>query len=334
MKRTSLPLQRREFITLLGGAAAWPLAARAQQPVVPVVGFLHSQSAGPIAPLVVPSFRQGLEETGYSEGKNVAIEYRWAEGQYDRLPALAAELVSRRVAVIAATGGEPAALAAKAATSTIPIAFVISGDPLKVGLVASFNKPGGNVTGITLLTSAMEAKRLGLLRELVPNATSIALLVNPNYPTSEVQVRDAQEAARLLGLRIHVVNAGTERDFDTSFATLVQLQVGAVVIANDPFFTAHRNQLVALAERYSIPAIYSQREFPDAGGLLSYGTHIADLYRQVGVYTGKILNGEKPANLPVTQPTKFELVINLKTAKALGLEVPDGLLAIADEVIE
>jgi putative tryptophan/tyrosine transport system substrate-binding protein len=328
-------MRRREFIAVLGSAtAAWPLAARAQQPAMPVVGFLHTQQAGLIAPLVVPAFRQGLEETGYSEGKNVAIEYRWAEGQYDRLPALAAELVSRRVAVIAATGGEPAALAAKAASSTIPIAFVISGDPLKAGLVASFNRPGGNVTGITLLTSAMEAKRLGLLRELVPNATSIGMLVNPNYPTSEVQVNDAQEASRTLGLLIHIVTASAERDFDASFATMVQVQVGAVVIGNDPFFTAHRDQLVALAERYSIPAIYSQREFPDVGGLLSYGTHIPDLYRQVGVYTGKILNGERPSDLPVMQPTKFELVINAKTAKALGLTVPPTLLALADEVIE
>jgi putative tryptophan/tyrosine transport system substrate-binding protein len=301
---------------------------------MPVVGFLHTQQAGLIAPLVVPAFRQGLEETGYSEGKNMAIEYRWAEGQYDRLPALAAELVSRRVAVIAATGGEPAALAAKAASSTIPITFVISGDPLKAGLVASFNRPGGNVTGITLLTSAMEAKRLGLLRELVPNATSIGMLVNTNYPTSEVQVNDAQEASRTLGLLIHIVTASAERDFDASFATMVQFQVGAVVIGNDPFFTAHRDQLVALAERYSIPAIYSQREFPDVGGLLSYGTHIPDLYRQVGVYTGKILNGERPSDLPVMQPTKFELVINTKTATALGLTIPPGILAIADEVIE
>jgi putative ABC transport system substrate-binding protein len=331
-------MRRRDVITLLGGAAAaptlWPLAARPQQPAVPVIGFLHTQAAGPIAPLVVPSFRQGLEATGYFEGKNVAIEYRWADGQYDRLPALAAELVRRRVAVIAATGGEPAALAAKAATSAIPIAFVISGDPLKAGLVASFNRPGGNITGVTLLTSALEAKRLGLVRELVPNATSIAILVNPNYPTSEVQVGDAQEASRALGLEVHIVNASAEGDFDTSFATLIQLQVEAVIIANDPFFTARRDQLVALAERHSIPAIYSQREFPDAGGLLSYGAHIPDLYRQAGVYAGKILKGEKPADLPVMQPTKFELIINLKTAKALRLTVPQTLQVAADEVIE
>jgi putative ABC transport system substrate-binding protein len=247
---------------------------------------------------------------------------------------LAAELVSRPVAVIAATGGEPAALAAKAATSTMPIVFVVIGDPLKAGLVASFNRPGGNITGVTLLTSALEAKRLGLVRELVPNATSIAMLVNPNYPTFEAQVRDAQEASRALGLEIHIVNASVEGDFDTSFATLVRLHVEAVIIANDPFFTARRDQLVALAARHSIPAIYSQREFPDAGGLLSYGTHIPDLYRQAGVYVGKILKGEKPADLPVMQPTKFEFVINLKTAKALGVTFPPGVLAIADEVIE
>ena len=300
----------------------WPIAARAQRPVMPMIGFLHTQAAGPIAPLVLPAFREGLDETGYSEGRNATIEYRWAEGRYDRLPALASDLVSRHVAVIAATGGEPAALAAKAATSTIPIAFVISGDPLKAGLVASFNKPGGNVTGITLLTSAMEAKRLGVVRELVPNAKSIALLVNPNYPTSDVQVRDAQEAARQLGLQIHIIDASSERDFEAAFAKLVELGASAVVVANDPFFTARREQLVAVAQRHSIPAIYSQREFPDAGGLLSYGTHIPDLYRQVGIYTGKMLNGEKPEDLPVMQPTKFELVINLRTARALGLTLP------------
>jgi putative ABC transport system substrate-binding protein len=328
-------IKRREFISLLGGAAAaWPLAARGQQPAMPVVGFLHTQAEGPIAPLVVPAFRAGLGEVGYIEGQNVAIEFRWAEGHYDRLPALAAELVARHVSVIAATGGEPSALAAKVATSTIPIAFVISGDPLKAGLVASFNRPGGNVTGITLLTSAMEAKRLGIVRELVPNAAAIAMLVNPNYPTSEVQVKDVQEAAHELGLAMHIVNAGREDEFDASLAALSQLQVAAVVVANDPFFTAHRDQLVALAARHAIPAIYSQREFPDVGGLLSYGTHIPDLYRQVGLYAGKMLKGEKPADLPVMQPTKFELVINLKAAKALALAVPPTLLAVADEVIE
>jgi putative ABC transport system substrate-binding protein len=326
--------RRRAFIAGLGVAAAWPATTNAQHPPMPVVGFLHTQAEELIAPLVVPAFRAGLAEAGYTERLNVAIEFQWAGGHYERLPALAAVLVAHHVSVIAATGGEPSALAAKAATSTIPIAFVISGDPLKAGLVTSFNRPGGNVTGITLLTSAMEAKRLGIVRELVPNASAVAMLVNPNYPTSEVQVKDVREAARTLALTMHIVNAGSTSEFNAAFERLSQLQVAAVVVANDPFFTAARDELAALAARHAIPAIYSQREFPDAGGLLSYGAHIPDLYRQVGVYAGKMLNGEKPADLPVMQPTKFELVINLKTAKALGLEIPPTLLARADEVIE
>jgi putative ABC transport system substrate-binding protein len=328
-------MRRREFFGVISvGVATWPLAARAQHPSMPVIGFLHTQAERLMAPLVVPAFRAGLSEAGYTESRNVAIEFRWAEGHYDRLPALAAELVARHVSVIAATGGEPSALAAKAATSTIPIAFVISGDPIEAGLVASFNRPGGNITGITLLTSAMEAKRLGIVRELVPNAAAIAMLVNPNYPTSQAQIRDVQEAARALGLVMHIMNASSEGEFDACFARLSQLQVAAVIVANDPFFTAGRDQLVALAARQAIPAIYSQREFPDAGGLLSYGAHIPDLYRQVGVYAGKMLKGEKPADLPVMQPTKYELVINLKAAKFLGLTVPLTLQAAADDVIE
>jgi putative ABC transport system substrate-binding protein len=327
-------MKRRELIMLVAGAAvAWPFAARAQQPAMPVIGFLNSLPPEPAAHLVV-AFRQGLGEIGYTEGGNVAIEFRWADGQYDRLPPIAADLVSRRVAVIVAGGGEPAALAAKAATSTIPIVFAIGGDPVKVGLVASLNRPGANVTGVTLLTNSLEAKRLGLLRELVPKATTLAMLVNPTFTTAETQVRDAQEAVRTFGLRLHVLNASNELDFEGAFASLAQLRADALLVSSDAFLNSRRAQIVARVARQAVPAIYEWREFAAAGGLMSYGTNLADTYRQVGLYTGRVLKGAKPADIPVQQSTKFELVINLKTAKALGLHVPDNVLSLADEVIE
>jgi putative ABC transport system substrate-binding protein len=328
-------MRRREFITLLvSAAAAWPLTARAQQPAMPVIGFLGSASPDLWAHRL-RAFRQGLSETGYVEGRNVAIEYRWADGQNDRLAVLAADLVGRQVTVIAAPGSAPAGLAAKAETRTIPIVFNTAGDSVKLGLVASLNRPGGNVTGVHSLNVEIAPKRLEVLHELVPAATTFALLINPtNRAFTETVSRELQMAARTLGLQLHVLHATAERDFDPIFATLLQSKVGGVVIGSDAFFSSRSEQLAALTLRYSIPAIYQWREFAAAGGLVSYGANFTDMFRQVGVYTGRILNGEKPADLPVQQSTKVELIINLKTAKALGLTVPLPLLGRADEVIE
>jgi putative ABC transport system substrate-binding protein len=326
-------MRRREFITLLGGAAAFPLAAQAQQMAMPVIGYLSSRSPDDTRHLV-SAFLRGLNEAGYVEGQNVTIEYRWALGHYDRLPALAVELVRRPVAVIATTGGEPAALAAKAATSTIPIVFLIGGDPVALGLVASYNRPGGNATGMNILTATLEAKRLGLLHALVPKATTIGVLLNPKFQPADNQLRDLQQAAPSIGLQIHVLRASTDNELDVAFETVTQQHIAALAITADPFFDTRRDKLVALAASHAVPTVYQFREYAAAGGLMSYGNDSFDSYRQAGVYTGRILKGANPADLPVMQPTKFEFVINLKTAKTLGLAFPSGLLSIADEVIE
>ena len=327
-------MRRRTFISLLGGAAVgWPQSARAQQPAMPAIGFLDPRSPDTMADRL-RGFRKGLKETGYAEGENVAIEYRWAEGHSDRLPALAVGLVRRQVKVLLASGGSPPALAAKTATTSLPIVFIIGNDPVKLGLVASVNRPGGNITGVSVIRLELTAKRLELLREMVPTATVAALLVNPTNPYSEPEIREIEEASRTLSLRLHVLQARSERDIDAAFASLLELRASALLVSADPLFSGLRNQLVALAASYALPVIYAYRDFAEGGGLMSYGASIADAYRQAGIYVGQILKGEKPADLPVMQPTKFELVLNLKTAKALGLEVPATLLARADEVIE
>lgn len=326
-------MQRREFLGILGGAAAaWPLAARAQQSALPVIGFLNGSSPDSYAPNVA-AFRQGLKEAGYIEGQNVAIEYRWAEGHFDRLPALAADLVRRQVSVIAATS-TPANLVAKKATSTIPIVFTTGDDPVQLGLVTSLARPGGNITGVTQLSVEILPKRLELAHELVPTATAIALLANPTDPTSDFEVRGAEAAAHALGLQLHTLRATTEAELNDAFTAVVQMRAAVLVVANSVFFNGHIEQMAALANRYSLPTIYTYRHFVAAGGLISYGSELTESYRLAGGYTGRILKGEKPAELPVQQATKIELLINLKTAKTLGLTIPPALVARADEVIE
>jgi len=328
-------MERREFITLLGGAAAaWPLTARAQQPAMPVVGFLNSLGQND-RPNLPAAFRRGLGEAGHVDGRNVAIEYRFAENRLDRLPALAADLVSRKVNVIVATGGGASILAAVAATRTIPIVFTTGGDPVQLGYVASLNRPGGNVTGVSWFHSLVAGKGLGLLHELVPKAALVALLANPKLPETARMQSDAQEAARVLGLELLVLNASTASEIDAAFATMRQRRVGALLAGADPFFSSQRQQIVALAARDDIPAMYlGNREFVEEGGLMSYGNDTADSYRRAGVHVGRILNGASPADLPVDQATKFELVVNVKAAKAIGLTIPESFLARADEVIE
>ncbi len=323
-------MRRRAFIAALGSAATWPWVARAQQPAMPVIGFLNSASPGPFA-LLLSAFHEGLKDGGYVEGKNVTVEYRWANGQYDRLPALAADLVRRRVTVIAATGGTATAQAAKAATTTIPVLFIAGADPVGDGLVSSFNRPGGNVTGVSLLASELAPKRLELLRELVPKATKMALLVNPG---NAVDSQDAQNMMQRAGLPLLVLSATVETEFEREFVSASQQGAQALLVSADPFFNSRRTQLVALAARYAMPAAYPWSEYAKAGGLMSYGTSIPGAYRQIGQYVTRILKGAKPADMPVEQPTKFEFVVNLKTAKTLGIDVPTSLLLRADEVIE
>jgi putative tryptophan/tyrosine transport system substrate-binding protein len=330
-------MTRRELITLLGGAvAAWPLAARAQQAAMPVIGWLRPglPETPNATTLAAAAFHNGLNETGYVEGRNVAIEYRWANNDSGRLPELAADLVRRRVAVMLVTGSTPAILAAKGVTTTIPIVFLTGGDPVQDGLVASFDRPGGNLAGVGTMNTELGAKRLGLLRELLPRAARIALLVNPSNPLAASMIADAQTAASGVGLQVEVLTAGTNRDIDTAFASLAQKRADALLVVPDTLFVNRRVQLATLAARHAVPAIYSFRENAEAGGLMSYGSSTAGMYRQIGVYTGRILKGEKPADLPVIRAVKFEFVINLQTARALGIEVPSGLLAVADEVIE
>jgi putative tryptophan/tyrosine transport system substrate-binding protein len=326
-------VRRRQFLTLLGGAAAWPLAPRAQQPAMPVIGFLHSGSPEPMVSRVA-AFRKGLGEAGYVEGQNVAIEFRWAAGPDDRLSDLAADLIRRRVAVIATPGSTSAALAAKAATTTIPIVFLVGSDPVALGLVASLNRPGGNATGVNFQLVELVTKRLGMLREIAPGSNRFVALVNPNTAFTDAVVKDLQASASALGLPIEILRAGTGREIDAAFANLVQRPGGALLVGPDAFFVSRRAHIVTLAARHAVPAIYFARDFAEAGGLMSYGSNLADAYQQTGIYVGRVLKGEKPAVLPVLQPTKFELIVNLNTARALGIAIPPTLLSLADEVIE
>ena len=326
------PLRRRDFITAIGATAVWPLALRAQQPATTVIGFLSSASSEAFAPYVA-AFRAGLAETGHVEGSSLVIEFRWADGQYDRLPSLAEEFVRRGVSLIVATGGIVSAQSAKAATRSIPIVFTSGFDPVLLGLVSSLNKPDGNLTGVSFFTAELSAKRIDILRQLALSA-AITLLVNPSNPNASVELRDAQAAAKLAGRSIGVLNASSERDLDDLASGFDRERPGALLVSSDPFFLSQRDRLIGLAKRYAIPAMYGERQFVFDGGLLSYGASIADVYRQAGIYAGKILGGTKPADLPISRPTKFELVINLKTAKALGLTIPPALLALADEVVE
>jgi putative ABC transport system substrate-binding protein len=328
-------MKRRDFFAVVGSgaAAAWPLAVKAQQPAMPVVGFLSARSPAEAA-TVLQAFRQGLGQAGYFEGKNVTIEYRWAEGRYDRLPDLANELVSRQVKVIAATGGEPSPLAAKAATKTIPIVFTLGGDPVETGLVESLNRPGGNLTGTTIMAVEMASKRLELARQLVPKADAFAMMINPRFPTALSELRELENAARSHGIRVDVLNVSTSNEIDAAFAIMVGKKSGALIVGTDPFLLGQRDQLVRLAARHGVPTIYFLREFVEAGGLMSYGPNITNGYRQAGVYTGLILGGANPADLPVVRPTQFLFFLNIKTAKSLNLEIPPLLLALADEVIE
>jgi putative ABC transport system substrate-binding protein len=330
----TIHIGRRKLIAALGGAAvAWPLVARTQPPALPVIGVLSSQSPAAVAgPLV--AFHRGLNEFSYDEGQTIAIEYRWAGGQYDRLPELAIDLVRRKVAVLVALGGDPPALAANAATPTIPIVFIVGSDPVRFGLVESLNRPGGNATGINLLLTEIESKRIGLLHELVPSAAKLAMLINPKTPNAEAQKIDVQAVTGTLGLPIEILDASGDADIELAFTRLTQSKIGALLVEADPFFTARRNLIISLATQHAVPTIYALREFSDSGGLMSYGTNLADAYQKAGNYVGRILKGEKPADLPVVQLTKFELVINLRTAKALGLTVPQTLLVTADQVIE
>ena len=325
-------MRRRELIALLASVPAWPFEARAQQPLQSVIGYLNSATPKTFARLTA-AFRQGLDEAGYVEGRNVAIEYRWAEGEYDRLPVLAADLAKRKVAVLVATT-TPAALAAKGATSTTPIVFAIGADPITIGLVDSLSRPSGNITGVNNYLSDIGAKRLELLREFVPNVATIGILVNPNFPDAQSQSRDIQAAARIVGQQIHIINAGSESELDAGLTVLPQLRAGGLIVTVDPFLNLHRDEIVTLVARHRIPAIYFEREFVLAGGLMSYAPNLADGYREAGIYCGRILKGEKVADLPVLQPTKFEFVINRNTAAKMGLEIPPKLLALADDVIE
>ena len=325
-------MNRRAFITLLGGATAWPLAAGAQQSAMPVIGFLNGQTADGFGHLA-DAFRRGLAETGYVEGQNAVIEYRWADGQFDRLPALADDLVRRRVAVLAVTGGNPQI--AKSVPTTIPVVCAVGADPVQLGLVASLNRPGGNITGVSVFTSDLEAKRLELLHEVVPRPALIGVLVDPKFQSAtEILVQEVESAARTLAREIRIVNASTENSLDGAFANLLEMRVGALLVTGGPLFLNRRERLLALTARYGLPAIYENREFTRAGGLMSYGTSVPDVYRQIGIYTGRILKGERPSDLPVLQPTKFDIAVNLRTAKALGLDIPTTILLRADEVIE